>query len=306
MSHEIDISFLDKREFLQRIFPMALNYNFDNIPQSDPNADVYFVDINGGDVRLCCKYYTDDKDSPSILYFHGNDESSLNQSAFGSHIIEIGINIFVTDYRGYGISDGSPTMTTLFHDSHQIWEYFKNNIIRKEKYNPAVFLMGRSLGSLPAVELAYHYPDDFKGLILESGSAMNFKSAWAGADSEQIKKLSGAKFYNKDKIKDVVMPTLFIHGEKDELMPLQIGQAMYDLSGAKRKNLVIIPEAGHNNLRDIGYEKYYTAIEDFVKKNARTVKTRTVIRKPAVKKKTTGAASNIKSNTASTRKNPRS
>ena len=244
MSHEIDLKFLDKPEILQKVFPLTMNLDFDNIPQSDPNADVYFVDVTA-DVRLCCKYYTGDSSSPSVLYFHGNDETALTQSDFGSHFVEMGINVFVTDYRGYGISDGTPTMTNLFQDCHKIWDYFKK-VIKKENYNPNIFLMGRSLGSLPAIELAYHYPADYKGLILESASAMNFKSAWGIIDAADLQRLNAGKFFNKDKIKEITMPTLIIHGDADQLMPLQIGKALYDLSAAKTKKMISIKRQKSN------------------------------------------------------------
>jgi len=271
MSHEIPLTFLDKPEILQKIFPLAMNLDFDNIPQSDPNADVYFVDVSE-DVRLCCKYYTGNASSPSVLYFHGNDETVLTQSDFGARFVEMGINLFVTDYRGYGISDGTPTLTNLFQDCHKIWDYFKK-IVKKEKFNPAVFLMGRSLGSLPAVELAFHYPAEFKGLILESGSAMNFKSVWGTVDPAELQKLNAAKFYNKDKIKEITIPTLVIHGDDDKLMPLEIGKALYNLSGTQDKKLVVIAGGGHSNLREVGYDEYYQVIEDFVKKKLKPVRT---------------------------------
>jgi len=290
MSHEIDLKFLDKPEINQKIFPMAMNLDFENVPQSDPNADVYFVDVPK-DIRLTCKFYTCDASAPSILYFHGNDETALTQSSFGSSFVERGMNLFVTDYRGYGISDGTPSMTNLFQDCHPMWEFFKK-LIRTERYNPAVFVMGRSLGSLPAVELAFHYPSDFKGLILESGSAMNFRSAWGQVETAELQRLSAAKFFNKDKIKEIAIPTLVIHGDDDKLMPLEIGKALYDLSAAKDKKLVIIPGGGHNNLRDIGYTEYYEAVEDFVKKKPKKVKTAPAAKtaKKVVKTKAKSAA----------------
>lgn len=314
MSHDIDLKFLDKTEILQKIFPMTMNLDFNDIPQSDPNADAYFVDVTE-DVRLCCKFYCSDSSCPSVLYFHGNDETALKQSDLGSRFIEMGINLFVTDYRGYGISDGTPTMTNLFQDCHKIWKFFKK-FLKKDRYNPEVFLMGRSLGSLPAVELAYHYPVDFKGLILESSSAMNFKSAWGNVDTAEVKRLNAEKFFNKDKIKEITMPTLVIHGDADPLMPIEIGKAMYELSAAKDKKLVVIAGGGHNNLRDIGYDEYYQAIEDFINKKkklprkaapvkAKKVKTGTIPARKSASTKAVAVKKTVKTRAAVPKKTAR-
>lgn len=182
-------------------------------------------------------------------------------------------------------------MTNLFQDCHKIYAYFKD-ILKKEKYNSAIFVMGRSLGSMPAMELAYSYQNEFKGLIIESGTAQNFKALWANEDAAKIKKLDETKFYNKDKIKEITIPTLFLHGEIDNMIPVQIANAMYNISAAKKKDLVIIPGGTHTNLKDIGYDRYYTAIEDFVKKNVKSPRAK----KPAAKtkKKTTVKKSTTK------------
>ena len=158
-----------------------------------------------------------------------------------------------------------PTMTNLFQDCHQIYGNFKS-IIKDNNYNPAVFIMGRSLGSIPAIELAYHYGSEFKGLIVESGSAQNLSALWKDVDTSEIEKLKDTKFYNKDKIKEITIPTLVIHGDLDDLIPVQIGQALHEISGAEDKELLIIEGAGHNDLIDKGRDQYFSAIEKFVKK----------------------------------------
>jgi len=290
MLQEYDISFMDKAEILKKIFPMTQNFDFDNVPQTDSNADAYFINVTE-DIRICAKFYSDSPSSPTIIYFHAGDETSLTLSDMGSHFMHAGINFFITDYRGYGVSDGEPTMTNLFQDCHKIYTYFKD-IMKKEKYNTTFFIMGRSLGSMPAIELAFTYPNEFRGLIIESGTAQNFKALWVNEDAEKIKKLDETKFYNKDKIKEVTIPTLFLHGENDNMIPVQIAQAMYNLSPAPKKDLVIIPGGTHTNLKDIGYDQYYTAIEDFVKKNARPTRAKTTTAK--TKKKTAAKQSTAK------------
>jgi alpha-beta hydrolase superfamily lysophospholipase len=288
MPGEINLSFMDKPEIIQRLFPRAFDLGFlQNTPPGSTGADVYFVDVDPNN-RMCCHFYDQDKNFPSILYFHGSNEISIESSTLATHLTENGVNFFMTDYRGYGLSDGAPTMTNLLQDCHRLFEFFHQLLI-KEGYNPSLFVMGRSLGSLPAIEVAYHHQKDLRGLIVESGSAQNFKSVWQGeADQTLLDKLSEAGFYNKDKIKEITIPTLITHGELDNLIPVQIGKALFELSGAAEKQLMIIPKASHNDLIEKGYEDYFAGLQEFVKKYSRKpgAKKTTVTKSAATRTKT--------------------
>jgi pimeloyl-ACP methyl ester carboxylesterase len=78
------------------------------------------------------------------------------------------LNLVVADYRGYGASNGIPTLTDLIHDSHLIFKEVKEELSRRNLRSD-LWVMGRSLGSISALELAYHYQEEMKGLIVESG-----------------------------------------------------------------------------------------------------------------------------------------
>ena len=66
------------------------------------------------------------------------------------------INLFVADYRGYGLSNGRPTATNLLKDAHAIFQGFIA-FLEELNYGGDIFIMGRSLGSVPALEIASHY-----------------------------------------------------------------------------------------------------------------------------------------------------
>jgi uncharacterized protein len=63
----------------------------------------------------------------------------------------------------------------------------------------------------------------------------------------------------------VAIPTLIIHGEEDEIIPVEEGRALYALSGAAEKVSLFIPHAGHNDLMVEGLEAYMGAIESHCK-----------------------------------------
>jgi pimeloyl-ACP methyl ester carboxylesterase len=126
--------------------------------------------------------------------------------------------------------------------------------------------MGRSLGSLSAIELAYNYQEDIKGLIVESGSANNLKKYFTIVvpPSHPIWR-DDSTFLNKVKVRSIFKPTLVIHGEQDSLIPVDEARELYENSVAKDKRLVIIPNADHNDLFIVGKEQYYKSIGEFVR-----------------------------------------
>jgi len=75
------------------------------------------------------------------------------------------------------------------------------------------------------------------------------------------------KFLNVEKIKSITIPTCIIHGERDHIIPVQEGIDLYRQSVAGDKDILIIPDADHNNLMLIGHEQYFRKIEEFVLKN---------------------------------------
>ncbi len=164
------------------------------------------------------------------------------------------------------MSNGRPTITALIRDAHPIFAEFKE-IIRREGCSGKFFLMGRSLGSVPVIELAYHYQDEIKGLIIESGGADIFRRLFAlvGFKVEESFRRRLEEASNKAKIRTIHAPTLVIHAEFDTILPLQEGIELYENSGAKDKEIFIIPGADHNSLWQIGGDKYYQQIESFVK-----------------------------------------
>ncbi len=268
MSRQMDLSSLDQPEILQTIFPVAYSpfFPLSYAQSSAINAPTYPIEVEKG-VRIVCGFWVSGRDCPTILYFHGNGETVPNHDWIAPLYNERGINLFVADYRGYGASNGQPTISNTLADAHAIFQGFKD-IIKKEGFKNSLFVMGRSLGSLPAVELAFNYQDELRGLIVESGASNNFRRLWhylqvipEGALMDE-----DHPFLNKVKIRQVRKPTLIIHGEYDQIISVTEGQELYVNSGARDKELLIIPGADHNDILMVASSRYFDTIEKFVAK----------------------------------------
>ena len=258
---DVDFSFLDRPEILAFIFYPRKSYH---LKPSTSNAKNHLIEVEKG-IRIGCRFYTKGLDYPSLLYFHGNGEIVDDHDWSAPFYNEIGINLFVADYRGYGFSDGRPTISNMIKDAHPIFKQF-TEIVEEYGARKSLFVMGRSLGSIPAIEVAYHYQNDVQGLIIESGSANNFRHFFSSIiPSNHPIWSDDNKFLNKVKMRSISKPTLIIHAEYDTLVPLEEGKELYNNSAAKDKRLVIIPNASHNDLMIVGKEQYFSAIEEFVK-----------------------------------------
>jgi hypothetical protein len=256
--HELEA--LDKPEILQFIFYPRKDF-FEILAAANVIADTIPVD-EVVSVSYC--FYFSDKKHPNILFFHGNGETASDYEPIGSVYNQIGVNLFVADYRGYGRSGGRPTLTSMIEDAHPIFEGFKR-VLKERGFSGNLFIMGRSLGSASAVELANHYQSQLSGLIIESGFANVFNLfAYLGFSLEALGIPVPETPSSLDLIRKISLPTLVMHGEYDQIVPVEEGKALYDGIGAKDKRLLIIPGVDHNTIFLGGMESYIKALRDFI------------------------------------------
>ena len=263
----MDLSSLDRPEILEVIFPLVYSpfYSPDYLQFSSADVPGYSIEVEEG-IKINCGFWVSGKEYPSVLYFHGNGETVASHDWIAPLYNQRGINLFVADYRGYGSSNGKPTISNMIGDAHTIFEGF-SQIIRKEGFKRSLFLMGRSLGSMPAIELAFNYQDEIRGLIIESGTASNFRGLWnyLGITEREAILSEESLFLNKVKIRQVRKPTLIIHGEYDQIISVKEGEELYQCSGAQDKRILIIPGADHNDVMMVNQSLYFDTIEEFVK-----------------------------------------
>ncbi|MFC2051910.1 alpha/beta hydrolase [Chloroflexota bacterium] len=266
MSYHTDLSFLNKPEILETVFPIVYSpFSLLDLNTPSSNFPEYSIEVEEG-IKIRCGFWSSGKECPSILYFHGNGETVPGHDWIAPFYNQRGINLFVADYRGYGSSDGKPTISNMFGDAHIIFRGFKE-VIRKEGFNDSLLVMGRSLGSMPAIELAFNYQGEIRGLIIESGAANNFRRLWNyfGVIGKEAIFSEESLFLNKVKLRQVRKPTLIIHGEEDQIIPVKEGEKLYHWSGAQDKRILIIPGAGHNDVMILNQNLYFDTIEEFIK-----------------------------------------
>ena len=258
----IDISIIDYSKFDIHEILMVLFHprrDFCNFQSGDSYEDL-LIPVEK-DVAISGRFHPTGISAPNILFFHGNGEIAADYNDIGETYNRRGINFLVVDYRGYGRSTGNPSITSMMRDAHLIFEWTQDWLAERNYYGPLI-VMGRSLGSAPALELASHYNNRIAGLIIESGfSYIGPLLELLGVNIEALGIREEDGPCNIDKIMTFNKPTLIIHAEYDHIIPFAEGRALYVASTAKDKRLLKIPDADHNTIFFKGMSEYMEAIE---------------------------------------------
>ncbi|MHA2330829.1 MAG: alpha/beta hydrolase [Candidatus Hodarchaeales archaeon] len=241
--------------------------NFYETVNNETSFNLSF-DVEEG-VKIVSRFHLIGKKNSTIMFFHGNGEVSMDYDGeMASSYNNNGMNLFVTDYRGYGESNGIPSYRNMLKDSKAMFEQF-SDYLKKNKFTGSLFAMGRSLGSAPAIELASNYPEHLKGLIIESGFSNTYDLLRkVGVPPNLLDPVIEKQYSNCEKIKHVKLPLLVIHGENDFIIPFQDGQELYHSCGVQenKKQLLMIKNAGHNDIWFTGKRLYLNAVIDFINK----------------------------------------
>jgi hypothetical protein len=252
-----DYALLDRRGLVPGLF-----YPRRDTSAPPVGATNHRVDVDGG-VQVACRFYPAAPSYPALIFFHGNGEIAGDYDVMAPAYHEIGANLFVADYRGYGASDGTPSFASLISDAHPVLSRF-HALLDEEGFSSRRFVMGRSLGGLPAAELAATAHQRLAGLIIESSAPSLTRIRQRAGIDESDSEIARVVEAHAVRIDAIRLPLLQIHGEWDEIVPLQYGVAFHEGLTTDAKQLVIIPGAGHNDIGWVGRELYFEALAGFI------------------------------------------
>lgn len=173
----------------------------------------------------------------TILFCHGNAGNISHRLEKLKFFHELGINIFIFDYRGYGRSKGRPSEKGLYLDVEAAYNYLLSSKIPAEQ----IIGYGESLGSSAVIDLAYNHR--VKGLIVE-GAISNAKDMVEFIYPFLPPQVISSRFDSANKIKSIDIPKLIIHSINDEIVPYRLGRKLYDNARPPKDFLQI--HGGHN------------------------------------------------------------
>jgi hypothetical protein len=153
-----------------------------------------------------------------------------------------------------------PSEEGLYHDAVGAYDYLTRiRRIRAER----VFLFGRSLGAAVAGELAIQRPAS--AVILESSFPSVESVARYHYGGLPLHWLIGAEFRLIDRLPRLSLPKLIIHGERDDIIPLELGRQVFE-AAIPPKEWYVIQGADHNNTYLVGGGAYFRRLAEFVRK----------------------------------------
>jgi pimeloyl-ACP methyl ester carboxylesterase len=189
-------------------------------------------------VALDALWYHEKRHRKLVLYFQGNARNLQNFLNNHRMVLDWGYDVLVTDYRGFGKSEGElASETQMFRDAEKVFDYAIGLGYRPEQ----IVLYGYSLGTGLAAHLASVRRADV--LVLESPYSSIAEIEWIG------NKAPAYALDTKEKVKGVTIPTLIVHGNRDVVITHDHAKRVYDNVAAKNRKLVVIEGGGHGDLR---------------------------------------------------------
>jgi len=227
-----------------------------------PLEEVWFQASDG--TKLFGWYVEQAATSAVVLWCHGNAGNIINRLENLRELYRLGLSVFLFDYRGYGRSQGSPSEEGLYQDALGAYDYLtRTRLIRPER----IVLFGRSLGAAVAAEVASHKPA--AGLILESSFPSIEAVARFHYGGVPVHWLLRAEFRLIDRLPQLSLPKLIVHGDQDEIIPLELGRQVFE-AAKPPKSFYVIKGADHNNTYYVGGEPYFHRFAEFVQSATRS------------------------------------
>ncbi len=183
----------------------------------------------------------------ATLFLHGNAGNITDRTRRIQEIVAAGSSVLMLDYRGYGKSSGRPSEQGLYRDSEAGFIYLLGKGYRAEQ----IVLHGESLGTAVAIDLASRRP--CAGLILEA--PFTSASDVAATVVPFLGPLLIRSYNSLPKIRWIRVPMLFLQGDRDEVVPLRLGQELF-AAAQGQKTFWMIPGAGHNDILERAGAEY--------------------------------------------------
>jgi len=249
-------------EIIDRIFVFFPDREV-SITPSHVGLDYKELWIRTSDKETLNAWFVKGKFDVLFLFCHGNAGDIGDRVENIAQLVMAGLSVLIFDYRGYGKSTGTPKEEGVYKDAEAVYNY----AIKELNYSPEkIIVFGRSLGAAVAAHLASQVKT--AGVILESAFTNLKDMAWVHYPFIPGKFLVKHKFNVLDKIKKLKAPLLIIHGEKDTIVPLWMGEKIYQ-QAPEPKEFYTVPEADHNDTNIIDPQAYIKRLRDFALKVAK-------------------------------------
>jgi hypothetical protein len=243
----------------RKVFPAStMKPELASTPGAENMREI-IIDGPGG-VRLISWFQPPRRaDGRTIAYFHGNAGNIGGRVERVIPYLALGYGVLLVGYPGYGGNPGMPSEVGFYHTARANLDFLDAEGIVAEQ----LILFGESLGTAVAVQMATER--QALALILEAPLASVHLSARARYPLLAHDFLVRNKFASIDKIGQVHMPLLIIHGALDRTTSIRFGRMLFERANEPKQGF-FPPEAGHNDLMQLGMPETVITFLDGLKR----------------------------------------
>lgn len=214
---------------------------------------------------LRCLEYRPHPQAKTLVHYHGNGEVVADyMDGYLEAIAELGVNVLMVEYRGYGGSDGEPRLGKMLDDVETVR-------LACGLDSDEVYVYGRSVGAIFAVEWAAQDPN-ISGLILESGVAdprqrlvIRLKASELGVSQADFDKVCQVHLDHRGKLENYSGRMLVLHASGDTLVEPSHAHSHMEWAKNAEKRLVLFPRGDHNTVMGANWKTYLSELGEFFK-----------------------------------------
>jgi len=223
-----------------------------------PFEDVYFTTSDG--VRLNGWFFPADKTAPRshlvFLLLHGNAGNISTRLAFYEAWLELGVNVFSIDYRGYGRSGGKPSEEGTYLDAQGAHQW-----LRQRGFAPRhIIVVGKSLGGGVASELVLREPCG--ALILQNTFTSIVDLGAELFPWLPVRRINSIRYDTLAKLPRIKIPVLVAHSRDDELVGFHHGEKNF--AAANEPKMFLELQGKHTRTIEAGRAHYLRGLEKFL------------------------------------------
>jgi len=201
--------------------PDENNYSGDNLEVKIEKVSIQTAD----NINLLGWFHKKDlKKYKTIVYFHGNAGKLENRIHKLNHFKDMNVNFLIIAWRGFSGNKGKPSEEGLYTDGRSAINWLKEKGLKEED----IIIYGESLGTGIATEITQN--KKFAGLILETPFTSMIEAAKNFYPYIPVGLILKDKYENNEKIKNINVPVLVMHGEADQIVPFWMGKKIFNLA----------------------------------------------------------------------------
>ena len=196
----------------------------------------------------------------TLLFLHGNAGNISHRLDKLAVLADLGVDVLLLDYRGYGLSDGTPDEPGTYRDADAAYAWLLGR-----RVPPAdLIVYGESLGGPIAVDLAARHA--VGGVVLESAPSSIIGVARHHYPFLPVRLFLSVRYDALARIGRVHAPLLILHSVDDEIVPFAMAEEIYAAASAPKR--LVRLRGAHNDCFVVSADVYQGALRDFLARPA--------------------------------------